>query len=136
MLTKKCIFVKRNKQLSSRSPCLDNLLPPVEDIQSPVMVRRKEKHLVGHESFKARNNYKLSSIAPLSLPSKNEAMATHPEGKQSLYRQRKVKSKSKKLGFKVAQNRLTKKWVVVNKDRQLREVIEMAMLLEALEMSL
>jgi predicted Ser/Thr protein kinase len=32
----------------------------------------------------------------------------------------------------VAGNRLTKKWVVVKKDRQLREVIEMTMLLEAL----
>jgi hypothetical protein len=36
----------------------------------------------------------------------------------------------------VAYNRLTKKWIVRKKDQELREVIESALFLEALEMPL
>jgi hypothetical protein len=31
------------------SPCLNNLPPPVEDIQTPVMFRTEEEKLVGHK---------------------------------------------------------------------------------------
>jgi hypothetical protein len=34
-----------------------------------------------------------------------------------MYQQRKIKVKSKKIGLKVARDRLTKKWAVVKKDR-------------------
>jgi hypothetical protein len=77
------------------------------------------------------------SLSPSSgheLPSKNEAMVVPSEANQSLYRQRKIKTKSKKIGLKVARDRLTKKWTVVMMVRQFRGAIELVMLLEALEM--
>jgi hypothetical protein len=93
MLTKKWVFVWKNKKLSAR---------PL------VMVRREEEQLTGCALFKARTNLKVSSVPSLSpssgheLPSKNEAMVVPPEAHQSLYQQRKIKAKSKKIGLKVA----------------------------------
>jgi hypothetical protein len=93
MLTKKWVFVRKNKKLSAR---------PL------VMVRREEEQLTGRALFKARTNLKVSSVPSLSpssgheLPSKNEAMFVPPVANQSLYWQRKIKAKSKKIGLKVA----------------------------------
>jgi hypothetical protein len=53
MLTKKLVFVKRNKQMSATSPCLSNLPPLVEVIHTLVISRSEEELLVGHESSKA-----------------------------------------------------------------------------------
>jgi hypothetical protein len=64
--------------------------------------------------------------------SSNEALVVHPKGNQSSYRQMKVSTKSKKPSFKVVWGRLLKKWIVDKKDRQLCDVIEMTILLEAL----
>jgi hypothetical protein len=86
---------------------LGNLPPPVKDIQAPMMVRSDEEQLVGHELFKARSNLKVASVPPLS-----SSMVVHSEDNQSLYRQRMVQTKSKKTRLKMAQNRLTKKWIV------------------------
>jgi hypothetical protein len=91
ILTKKCVFMKRNKQLRAMS------------------------HSSHHK--------------PLS---NNKAMIEQPVENQSSYRQRNVSTKSKKTCFTVAQNWLMKKWVIGYKDQQLRDVFEMATLLEAL----
>jgi hypothetical protein len=78
MLTKKWVFVQKNKKLSARPP---------------VMVKREDKQLAGRALFKARTNPKVSSISTFScssgheLASKNKAMVVPPEGNQSLYRQ-------------------------------------------------
>jgi hypothetical protein len=60
------------------------------------------------------------------------AMVGHEENTQSSCRQKKGSAKSKKQSFKVARDRLTKKWTVVKKGQQLKDAIEMAFLLEAL----
>jgi hypothetical protein len=59
----------------------------------------------------------------------------HLKGNLSSYRQRKAKFKYSKPGFKVVRDLLTKKWIVVKKykkDPQLRDLIEMILLLETL----
>jgi hypothetical protein len=70
---------------------------------------------VGHELIEALSKFKLSKVPPLSPSSRHdsssnfEAIVVHPKEIQSSYRQRKVKSKSRKPGFKVVQDLLTKK---------------------------
>jgi hypothetical protein len=51
-------------------------------------------------------------------------------------RQREDGTKSVMRGFKVAQTRLSKKWIIRKKDRQLRDIIESALLFEALGLPL
>jgi hypothetical protein len=135
MLTKKWVLVKRKKQSSARSSCLCNLPLPIEDIQARVMVSSEEEQLVGHELFKTRSNLKVALVPPL-FSSNIEAMIVHPEDNQSLYRQRKVQTKPKKTSFKMAKYGLTKKWIVVKKNQQLHDIIEMAILLKVLVMHL
>jgi hypothetical protein len=120
----------------------EQLPPPFKDIQTPVMVRSEEEQLVGYEFIKALRNLKLSMVPHLSLssrhesPSNNEAIVVHLNGNQSYDRQKKVKIKSRKSGFKVVHNMLTRKWDVVKKDRQLSDLIKMATLLKTLGMHL
>jgi hypothetical protein len=120
----------------------EQLPPPFKDIQTPVMVRSEEEQLVGYEFIKALRNLKLSMVPHLSLssrhesPSNNEAIVVHLNGNQSYDRQQKVKIKSRKSGFKVVHNMLTRKWDVVKKDRQLSDLIKMATLLKTLGMHL
>jgi hypothetical protein len=59
-----------------------------------------------------------------------------PRCEEGSCEQSKGSTKPLKCGFKVGQNQLTKKWIVRKKDRQLRDVIELALLLEALGMPL
>jgi hypothetical protein len=93
---------------------------------------------VGHELIETLSWFKLSKILPLSPSSHHEsssnveAIIVHLKENQSSYRLRKVKSNSRKVGFKMVQDLLTKKWVVVKKDPQLRDFVEMALLLETL----
>jgi hypothetical protein len=110
------------------SSCLSNL-PLIEDVQTPVMFRTEEEQLVGHELIKALRNFKLSPVSPLSpsnrheSSSNNEAIVVHPKRTQSCYPQRKIKFKSKKPGFKVLWDLLTKKWI----DQQLCDLFHMVL---------
>jgi hypothetical protein len=96
------------------SPCLSKLLLPV-DIQTPEMFRSEDEQLVGHELIEALSKFKLSNVPHLSSSSCHEsslsfkAIVVHSKENQSSYRQRKAKSKSKKSGFKVVRDLLTKK---------------------------
>jgi hypothetical protein len=80
-----------------------------------VMDRREDEQLTGRALFKAQTNPKVSLVPSLSpssgheLPSKNEAVIVPPEADQSMYRQGKIKIKSKKIDLKVPRDRLTKK---------------------------
>jgi hypothetical protein len=120
------------------SSCLSNLLPLIEDVQTPVMFRSEDEQLVRHNLFKALRNFKLSLVSPLSpsnhheSSSNNEAIVLHLKGTHSCYPWRKVKLKSRKTCFKVVQDLLTKKWIVVTKDRQLSDLFQIALLLETL----
>jgi hypothetical protein len=58
------------------------------------------------------------------------------EDPHSYNRQRKLKIKSRKSDFKLVQDMLTKKWIIVKNDRQLRDLVEVVLLLEALRMPL
>jgi hypothetical protein len=97
----------KNPHLIVMSTCLSKLLPPV-DIQTPEMFRSEEEQFVRHE---------LIDVPPLPPPPSNrhessssfEAIVVHPKEKHSFYRQRKVKSKSRKPGFKVVRDLLTQK---------------------------
>jgi hypothetical protein len=69
----------------------------------------------------------------------------HPQtAKQLLYIQKRIrvtidgegKIKFRKPGFKVVRDLLTKKWIVIKKDRRVRDLVEVAMLLETLGVSL
>jgi hypothetical protein len=73
------------------------------------------------------------NLPPPSLETQAPAMSRCEEDS---CRQRKGSIKPLKHGFKVGQNQLRKKWIVQKKDRQLRDVIESALLLEALGMPL
>jgi hypothetical protein len=57
MLTKKWVFIRKNKKLSAR---------PL------VMIRREEEQLTGHVLFKAQTNPKVSSVPSLSPSSGHE----------------------------------------------------------------
>jgi hypothetical protein len=100
LLTKKWVFVKRNKQLSAMSLCLSNLPPPIRDIQAPVMPKGGEKQLTGYESINAQTNFKISLVPPFSPSS---ARNHSPTMKLWLYfhsyLQRKVGTHSKNSGF-------------------------------------
>jgi hypothetical protein len=95
-----------NPPPTAMPPCLSNPLPLV-DIQTPEIFRSEEEQLVGHELIQALIKFKLSKVPPLSPSSRHdsslnfEAIVVHPKEIQSSYRQRKVKSKSKKSGLKV-----------------------------------
>jgi hypothetical protein len=99
MLIRKWVFIKRNKQLSTISPCVGNLLPRVEYIHTPVRSKSEEDQLFGHEL--------MPSVPPLppssrhEPPSNNEALVVLLKGNQCSYQQRKAKSKN--LGVKVAE---------------------------------
>jgi hypothetical protein len=103
-------------------PCLGNLPLPFENIQTPILFRSKDEQLVGHELIKALRNLELSMIPHLSpsshheSPSHNEALVVQSKGNQSYNRQRKLKIKSRKSGFKLVRDMLTMKLVVVNND--------------------
>jgi hypothetical protein len=120
----------------ARSPCLSNFPPPFEDIYTLVMVRSEEEQLVGYELIKALRNLKLSMVPHLSLsnrhesPSNNETIVVYLNGNQSYRRQKKVKIKSRKSGFKVVRNMLTRKWIVVKNDRQLSDLMVVTTLFE------
>jgi hypothetical protein len=73
MLTKKWVFVRKNKKLSA-SPL--------------VMVRREDEQLVGRALFKAQTNLKVSSVLLCLLP---VAMSYPPRTKQWLYLQRVIR---------------------------------------------
>jgi hypothetical protein len=93
---------------------------------------------VGYELIEALSKFMLLNVPPLSPSSRHESSSTfeaiviYPKENQSSYRQRKVKSKSKKLGFKLVRDLLTKKWIVIKKDPQSCGFIEMSLLLETL----
>jgi hypothetical protein len=116
------------------SPCLNKSLSPV-DIQTPEIFRSEDEQLVGHELIETLSKFKLSKVPPLSPPSHHEttssfeAIVVHPKENQSSYLQRKVKSKSRKPCFKVVRDLLTKKWIIVKKDR---DFFEMTLLLKTL----
>jgi hypothetical protein len=132
------VELSANPLPTTLSPCLSNLLPPVEDVQTPVMFRSEDEQLVGHKLIKALRTFKLSPVSPLSPSNRhgsylnNEAIVVLPKGTQSCYPRRKVKFKSRKPGFKVVHDLLTKKWIVVKKDRQLSNLFQMTLLLETL----
>jgi hypothetical protein len=96
------------------SLCLSKPLPPI-NIQTPEMFRSEDEQLVGHKLIEVLSKFKLSKVPPLSPSSRHEssmsfeAIIVHPKENQSSYRQRKVKSKPRKPGFKVVRNLLTKK---------------------------
>jgi hypothetical protein len=87
------------------------------------MFRSEEEQLVGHELIKALRNFKLSLVSPLSPSNRHEsslnseAIVVHLKWTQSRYPRRKIKFKSSKPGFTVVRDLLTKKWIVVKKDR-------------------
>jgi hypothetical protein len=95
-----------NSPPTAMPSCLSNPLPIV-DIQTPEIFRSEEEQLVGHELIQALSKFKLSKVPPLSPSSRHdsslnfEAIVVHLKEIQSSYRHRKVKSKSKKSGFKV-----------------------------------
>jgi hypothetical protein len=104
-----------------------------------VRFRSEEEQSVGYELFKALRKLKLSSVSPLpsssnrhESPSSNEAIVIHPKGGQSHHQRRKGKIKFRKPYFKVVRNLLTKKLIVIKKDRWVRDLVEVAMLLETL----
>jgi hypothetical protein len=93
---------------------------------------------MGHKVIQALSKFKLSKVPPLSPSSCHEsssnfeAIVVYPKENQSYYQQRKVKSKSRKSSFKVVQDLLIKKWIVIKKDPQVYDFIEMTLLLETL----
>jgi hypothetical protein len=95
---------------------------------------------VGHNLIKALKEFELSKVPPLFFSSRHESSSNieatvHLKGNLSSYRQRKAKFKYSKPDFKVVRDLLTKKWIVVKKykkDPQLRDLIEMILLLETL----
>jgi hypothetical protein len=100
----------------------------------PGMFRSEDEQLMGHKLIKTLREFMLSSSRHESS-SDIEAIVVHPKENQSSYRQRKTKFKSRKLGFKVIRDLLTKKWIIVKKDKkdpQLRDLFEMLLLLETL----
>jgi hypothetical protein len=102
------VMVKQldNSPLIVMSPCLSKPLPPV-NIQTPEMFRSEDEQLVEHELIEALSKFKLSNMPPLSSSSRHEssssfeAIVVPPKENQKSYRQRKVKSKSKKPVFQV-----------------------------------
>jgi hypothetical protein len=85
--------------------------------------------------FVKRNNQvsaKSWCLGNLPPPCKDTQALVMSRCEEGSSRQRKVSTKHMKQGFKVAQNRLTKKWIFQKKDRMLRDVIESTLLLEAL----
>jgi hypothetical protein len=108
-----------NPPPTAMSPCLSNPLLPIEDIQTLGMFRSEDEQLVGDELIEALRKPKLSKVPPLSLSSRHQSSSSFettvvpPKGNQSSFRQRKVKFKSRKQGFKVVRDLLTKKWIVV-----------------------
>jgi hypothetical protein len=129
-----------NTPPSVMSPCLSNLLPSVEDIHTLVLFKSEDEQLVGHELIKALRSFKLSMVSSLSPStsschqsfSNNETIVVHLKEIQSFYPRRKVKFKSMKSGFKVICNLLTKKWIVVKKNRHLHNLFQMSLLLKTL----
>jgi hypothetical protein len=109
---------------------LANLPPPREDFQTPLIFRSEDEQLVGYELIKALLISKLSLLSPLSPIShresllNNEVLVAHPKGKQSCDRRRKPKIKSSKPSFKLVRDILTKKWIIIKKDQQLRDFDE------------
>jgi hypothetical protein len=103
-----------NPPPTAMSPGLSNSLPPV-DIKTSKIFKSEEEQLVGYELIEALSKFKLSNVPPLSSSSRHKsssnfkAIIVHTKENQSSYRQRKVKSKSGKPGFKVVRNLLTKK---------------------------
>jgi hypothetical protein len=91
-----------------------------------------------HKVIQALGKFKLSKVPPLSSSSCHEsssnfeAIVVYPKENQSYYQQRKVKSKSRKSSFKVVQDLLIKKWIIIKKDPQVNDFIEMTLLLETL----
>jgi hypothetical protein len=126
-----------NPPLIAMSPGLSNPLPPI-DIKTPEIFRSEEEQLVTYDLIEALSKFKLSKVPPLSPSSHHEsssnfeAIVVHRKENQSSYRQRKVKSKTRKPCFKVVRDLLIKKWIVVKKDPQLCDFIELALLLETL----
>jgi hypothetical protein len=93
---------------------------------------------VGHELIEALSKFNLSKVPPLSPSSHHEssscfeAIVLHLRENPSSHHQRKVKSKSRKSCFKVVRDLLIKKWIIVKKDPQLHDFIEMTLLLDTL----
>jgi hypothetical protein len=106
------------------------------------MFRSEDEQLVGHELIEALSKFKLSNVPHLSSSSCHEsslsfkAIVVHSKENQSSYRQRKAKSKSKKTCFKVVRDLLTKKWIIVKNNPQLRGFIEMSLMFNTLKVSL
>lgn len=107
---------------------------PSEELQTPVLLRSETEQLVGQELIKALSNFKQSMVAPLSphsrhdTSSEKETVVVHPEGKS------KTKSRKPVFKIKVVRDMLTKKWIVVKRDKQLSVLSEVTRLLEALRL--
>ncbi|TVU09810.1 hypothetical protein EJB05_43306, partial [Eragrostis curvula] len=120
---------------------VDNQRHLCEEMQTPVLLRSEAEQLVGEELIKALCNFKQVEVAPLSPRSRSRQNASHEkdpnmvytEGTKSFSHHRKAKIKSRKCVFKVRRDLLTKKWIFVKKEKQLRAP-KVANLLEELRL--
>jgi hypothetical protein len=153
------------KEGTSTPSCVGNRHPSTKEIHSPLLLRSEAEQLVDEELIKALSDFKQQAVAPSSPQTQHHNPVVKvsdvkcPVDTQSLSHHQKTKLKCQKPVVKVVRDMLTKKWIFVKKnkqlralspclsnlrppiemnwtverkDRQLRDVIQMAMLLETL----
>jgi hypothetical protein len=88
------------------------------------MVRNEAEQLVGQQLIKALSNFKHNVVHPLSPPTLHnttfERKATIESKKDTQHCSRKMKHKIKlhKPCIKVVRGMLTKRWIIIKKDKQ------------------